>query len=107
MEGDIYGVGGDRRFLASLPVSFAPPSKRDRLDERRVDEGGGLGAPVGDISQPVFNEFEEVDRRFFAREPAYRRGTTIVPRGPRTMPDGPRPEKLDPRVRGLKRPVFW
>lgn len=69
-----------------------------------MDEEGGLGAPVGDISQPVFNEFEEVDRRFFAREPAYRRGTTIVPR---TMPNGPRPEKLDPRLRGLKRPVFW
>lgn len=72
MEGDIYAVDMDKGFLASR-LSCSLSDLRDDV----VDEGR-LGAPARDISQPVFNEFEEVDRRFFARESAYRRETTIV-----------------------------
>lgn len=70
MEGDIFTVsaGGQAISCLSARLVRSPLEARSHGRERRVDEGGGLGAPVGDISQPVFNEFEEVDRRFFARE---------------------------------------
>lgn len=72
-----------------------------------MDREGGLGASTRDISQPVFNEFEEVDRRFFAREPAYRRGTTIGVRSADDASSFLAPKNWIPGQRRLKRPVFW
>ena len=64
-------------------------------------EESGLGASTRDISQPVFNEFEEVDRRFFARE------TTIGVRSADDASSFLAPKNWIPGLRRLKRPVFW
>lgn len=42
MEGDIYGVGGDRRFLASLPVSVRSPIEARSLGRETGGRGGRL-----------------------------------------------------------------